>query len=106
MKLPENVSIKGPDRVSLKTPDRISFKGQKSFRESKKSNRISTARKEGNNDIYDEPTPKMSIITRASSENNPEKMIRNVRSDIEELKNKIKGRLAAGNGFMKLNAFH
>ena len=103
MKLPERVSI---NRVSLKTPERISFKGQKSFRESKKSNRISTARKEGNNDVYDEPTPKMSIRTRASSENNPEKMIRNVRSDIEELKNKIKGRLAAGNGFTRLNAFH
>ena len=61
----------------------------KKNRESKKSNRISTARKEPN-DMNEEPTPKMSIRTRASSENNPEKMIRNVRIDIEELKNTVK----------------
>lgn len=69
-------------------------------RESKKSIGLNTTRKEGNNEGFDVPTPKMSIKTRAShvsysSENNPEKMIRNVRIDIEQLKNKIKGRLAA-----------
>ena len=81
-------NVKNSNKVSIKTPKYAIN------RESKKSIRLSTARKEANNDITDEPTPKMSIRTRASSENNPEKMIRNVRSDIEQLKNKIKGRLA------------
>lgn len=74
-------------------------------RESKKSVRLSNVRNyEGG---AEDPTPKMSIRTRASysSENNPEKMIRNVRIDIEQLKNKIKGRLAA-DIFGKINVYH
>lgn len=81
--------------------DRISITTK---RESKKSVRLSNVR---NNEGVEDPTPKMSIRTRASysSENNPEKMIRNVRIDIEQLKNKIKGRLAA-DIFGKINVYH
>ncbi len=92
MKNVDRISMKNGDRISMKNGDRVAIKNP---RESKKSIRLSTARKEANNDVFEEPTPKISIRTRASSENNPEKMIRNVRSDIEQLKNKIKGRLAA-----------
>lgn len=88
----------------MRNSDRFLIKNQKDYRESKKSIRISTTKKEGN-DLNEEPTPKMSIRTRASSENNPEKMIRNVRVDIEQLKNKIKGRLAA-NLSIKFNNYH
>lgn len=100
------MSLKLPERFSIKPPERVSIKNPKELRESKISIRLSTARKEGNNDAWEEPTPKMSIRTRASSENNPEKMIKNVRLDIEQLKNKIKGRLAAGNVYNKMNVYH